>query len=85
MDIQFPGPAVIAGDGGVSFRSIVNGATLPIRITMEALMDIDPPSWNGDPIAQFHLHSATLLDIAHSKIAKGTIENGCVWVYAREV
>ncbi len=80
MEIEFCGPAVPASDGGISYRAKVNGETVACRVSLEALQDIDPSSYQSDSMAQFESHQHTLLAIAETKIRNGLVSDGQVWV-----
>lgn len=85
MRIDFCGPTVLASDGGVSHRATVNGKTVAIRVSMEALQDIDPANAYDDPISQFESNASTLLAIAERKIRNNESRDGSVWVMTQDI
>lgn len=85
MKIEFPGPAVPAEDGGISFRAIVDGQTVACKFSMEALQDVDPSLTTASPAAQFEQSKSVLLSIAEKKIRAGHVSNGIVHVFTADV
>ena len=85
MNVEFPGPAIPADDGGVAFRAFVDGEIVSCRFSMEALQDVNPQLTMEEPLAQFEASRETLLDAASKKIEKGLIQNGVVWVYTQDL
>jgi hypothetical protein len=85
MDIDFCGPAVPASDGGISYHVKVNGETVACHVSLEALQDINPSSYQSDPMAQFELHQHTLLSIAETKINNGQVKGAQVWVLTKDL
>ena len=80
MQIDFCGPTIIASDGSVSHRARIDGKIIAIRISEEALQDVNPPHALDDPISQFEANSDRLLSIAENKICNGLVEGEVVWV-----
>lgn len=85
MNIDFCGPAVPAQDGGISYRVKVDGQTVACRVSEEALQDIDPSSYQQDPMSQFEAHRSRLLAIAEKKILKGEVSKNNVWVFTADI
>lgn len=80
MKIEFPGPAIPAEDGGISYRAKVDGVTVSCHFTMEALQDVDPRLSNASAAEQFEASKGKLLDIAAKKIQDGSVLRGPVQI-----
>lgn len=80
MNVQFPGPAVPMQDGGISYRAIVDGATVACQFTWEVLQDVNPELTEEQPINQFNSSADLLRAIADQKIRSGGVVNGIVRV-----
>ena len=85
MDIEFPGPAVPAQDGGISYRALVDGETVVCKFSMEALQDIDPSLTESPPIEQFEASMNRLLSIAEKKIREEKVENDIVQIFTADL
>lgn len=71
MYIEILGPAVPAADGGVAYRLMVDGRQVALHATLEALQDVDPSNWCGDPISQFNACREVFLGAAEEKMRAG--------------
>ncbi|BCE01839.1 hypothetical protein [Marinicellulosiphila megalodicopiae] len=80
MNIEYYESAINAPDGGVSCRIKVNEKVIALRISMEALQDIDPSSYQNEPLKQFEKYKAELLVKAKEKIIKNQLMDDVVWV-----
>jgi hypothetical protein len=78
MRIMFPGPAVPASDGSVSYRALVDGETVVCQFSLKALTDVDPSHTEVIPRYQFEASKSRLLAIAARKIMSGEVSNGMV-------
>ena len=85
MTIEFPGPAVPAEDGGISYRAIVDGKTVACKFSTEALQDVNPDLTMSNPADQFESSKARLLEIAERKISAGKIADGVVHIFTRDL
>lgn len=85
MIIQFPGPAVPAPDGGISYRALVDGESVACMFSMEALQDVNPELSNLDSHSQFEASKPYLLQIAERKILSNGVENGVVRIFSADV
>lgn len=85
MNIEFPGPAVPAEDGGISYRAIVDGEIVACKFSWETLQDVDPSLTQSPAIEQFEASISLLLAIAEKKIEEGKIENGIVQIFTKDL
>ena len=85
MNIEFPGPSVPAEDGGISFKSVVNGETVACKFSMEVLQDVDPNLTMESPTQQFESSKSTLLQIAEKKIRDGKVDNGVIRIFTADL
>ena len=85
MDIKFPGPAVPAEDGGISYRAKVDGQTVACHFSCEALQDVNPALSNAEAIEQFNASQGHLLSIAEKKIRANQVVNGVVRIFTADV
>lgn len=85
MNIEFPGPAVPAEDGGISFRAKVDGETVACKFSWEALQDVEPANRLEEPMEQFEANQTLLLGIAEEKIRNGEVTDGVVGIFTADV
>jgi len=85
MNIEFPGPAVPAEDGGISFRALVDDQTVACKFSMEALQDVNPEYSMASPSEQFESSKPILLQIAEKKVRAGDVSNGVVHIFTRDL
>lgn len=85
MIIEFPGPAVPAEDGGISYRALVDGKTVACKFSTEALQDVNPDLTMSSSADQFESSMARLLDVAERKIRAGHVVDGVVHIFTRDL
>ena len=85
MNIEFPGPAVPAEDGGISFRALVDEQTVACKFSREALQDINPDLTMMSPADQFEASKSRLLAVAAKKIRAGMVANSVVQVFTQDL
>jgi hypothetical protein len=83
--IEFVGPAVLASDGGISYRARVDGKVVACRFSAECLEDADPALTMQTPMSQFESSMSRLLKIAEKKIRAGQIEGGVVHIFTADL
>lgn len=85
MNIEFPGPAVPAEDGGISYRTLVDGETVACKFSTEALQDVNPDLTMSSSAVQFEPSQARLLEVAERKIRAGNLVDGVVHIFTRDL
>ena len=85
MDVSFPGPAIPAKDGGISFRAVVDGQTVACKFSTEALQDVKPSLTASPPSTQFEESKQVLLNIAEKKIRSGQVTEGVVRIFTADL
>ena len=85
MNIEFPGPAVPANDGGISFKAVVDGKTVACKFSMEVLQDVEPSLSMSSQETQFESSKQKLLQIAERKIREGKVINGVVNIFTADL
>ena len=85
MNIEFPGPAVPAEDGGISYRALVDGETVACKFSTEALQDVNPDLTMSSSAVQFESSQARLLEVADKKIRSGHVVDGVVHIFTHDL
>lgn len=85
MNIEFPGPAISADDGGISYRAKVDGQTVSCHFTKEVLEDVNPALSDAESIEQFSTSKGHLLCIAEKKIRTGHVVSGVVRIFTVDI
>ncbi len=85
MNIEVPGPAVPAEDGGISYRALVDGETVACKFSTEALQDVNPALTMSSSTVQFESSQARLLEVADRKIRAGHVVDGVVHIFTRDL
>lgn len=85
MKLKFIGPAVVLGNGDVSYPAILDGKPLKCSFSYEALQDLDPNGVETNALQLFNNHQLKLLSIAEQKILNGYAVDGAAHLFSHDL
>ena len=85
MKIEFIGPASLANDEGINYPAKIDGNEIICHFSYEALEDIDPESFLGNPLDHFAKHQLALLSIAEQKILAGHTHASKIQIFSNDL